>query len=220
MKRVTIRSGALPVQAIVTCCIALQSARAQSWAEVGDAGQTIGTAQVPIGVGFMSHITGILGSQADMYLIHIPSGGLFTATTETAGTTFDTQLFLFNAAGIGIAMNDDTTGSPPFHSTLSGPLLSSLPAGNYLLAISTFGTEPVSAGGLIFPDVFPGVFGPTGPGGGVPLSSWTGGTSAGSYDILMTGGVTSVIPPAPPSVALLALAAMAGRRRRRGKDEP
>jgi hypothetical protein len=209
MKRDTFGSGALPVQAIVTCCIALQSARAQSWAEVGDAGDLPGTAQVPIGVGFITHITGTMTGNPDMYLIHIAPGGGFTATTETAGTTFDTQLFLFTTTGIGIAMNDDTTGSAPFHSTLSGPLLSQIPAGNYLLAISVFGTEPVSAGGLIFPDVFPGVFGPTGPGGGSPITSWTGTGGTGTYDILLTGSF-----PAPPSVAVLALAAMAGRRRR------
>jgi hypothetical protein len=68
---------------------------------------------------------------------------------------------------------------------------------------------------LIFPDVFPGVIGPTGPGGAFPITSWTGTGGAGTYDILITG----VTVPAPPSTALLALGAMAGRRRRRGKDE-
>ena len=197
-------------------CLALGLAggnlQAAIWAEVGDAGQLPGTAQITLGANPLTAITGTISAgDADMYLIYIPVAGAFSATT-VGGAAFDTQLFLFTAAGMGVATNDDNGSG----------LLSTLPAGgsflvsagNYYLAISGFNNDPTSVGGLIFPSTFPGVFGATGPGAGSPVSGWTGGGGTGAYTITLTGAQFAV--PEPGSVVLLAgIVGLIGRAIRR-----
>src|SRR5262249_40505363 len=88
-------------------------ALADIWTEVGDAGSAgIGAAQVTMAsppgiVNPLTAITGALGRQdSDLYAIFIFDPAGFSATT-VGGATFDTQLQLFNAAGIGVMFNDD-----------------------------------------------------------------------------------------------------------------
>jgi hypothetical protein len=184
------------------------------WVEVPDAGQLPATAQVTLGLGPLDFIQGTLAgnNDEDMYLISIPNPTVFSATTVgQPGTLLDTQLFLFNASGLGIEANDDA---------FLGTLRSSLPAGNpnapttpglYLLAISSFNNDPLSPGGLnIFPNPS-GVgetVGPTGPGGDLPVSSWNNlGTNQGTYQIALTGAefVPETVIPEPTSVVLFAV---------------
>jgi len=178
------------------------------WVETGDAGELVGTAQTPLGVGALTTITGSVGGDTDMYLISINSPATFSASTVGSTGGRDSQLWLFTTSGMGIACNDDSVG---FESTLSGPLVTSIAPGNYLLAVNGFNSNALSAGGLIFPDTFPGVFGPTGPGGGSPLTGWTGAGASFGYTITLTG---ARFVPGPASLALLGLVGLAGRRRR------
>jgi MYXO-CTERM domain-containing protein len=189
--------------------ITASGAFAQVWAEVGDAGELVGTAQVT-GGGVLTSITGALTTgDADMYLITINTPTSFSAST-VGGAAFDSQLFLFTSAGVGIAFNDD---AGPLQSalTVGNPLYASLAAGQYLLAVSGFNHDPTSAGGAIFPDSFPGIFGPTGPGGGSPVTGWTAAGASGTYTIALTGVRAA---PGPASLALIGLAGFAARRRR------
>ena len=81
-----------------------------------------------------------------------------------------------------------------------------LPAGDYFLALTTFNVDPVSPGGLfIFPNApFQNVFGPTGPGGGAPISGWANpGFTPGTYTINLTGAAFST--PEPGTLALFGL---------------
>lgn len=167
-----------------------------------DAGEAVGAAQTTLGQGTMTAIRGVVSnSDADVYRVFIRDFSLFSATTVGTGTTADTQLFLFTAAGMGIAANDDALGMAP-QSTL--PLGSSLYTGYgpgvYLLAISRFDFDPSSSGGLIFPNTpTSGVFGPTGPGGAGSLAGWSGTVSGGvnsSYSIALTGVEFVPLPPA------------------------
>lgn len=160
------------------------AATAITFNELGDvpdlAGQAAGT------LPGLTRITGSIGSRtdADMFIITLATGGLFSATTVgTPGSLSDTQLFLFNSSGHGILANDD-------HITLRSNLPpTALAAGNYLLAISSYDFDPVSAGGLIFPTTpFTNVFGPTGPGGASAITGWSdsfapGSGGTGSYAI-------------------------------------
>ena len=217
----------LKVAAVLACLVALVPVTASAIPVVCNEGGDAGA--LPAGaascLGAIDQIQGQFGGgmmHADMYQISIPAGGGFSATT-VGGANFDTQLFLFNAAGFGIAANDDSTGG---RSTLplGNALLSSLPGGIYYLAITHFDNDPLSAGGLIFPSTpFNGVFGPTGSGGGSPINGWSANINVdggGQYTIFLTGtddfSVTGEPIPEPGTLLLLGsgLVGMAVRRRR------
>jgi hypothetical protein len=181
------------VSSAILAVAAVSSALAAPYAETGDAGDLPGTAQNTSGSGDLTAITGTAGGpDADMYRICLTGGGTFSATT-VGGAGFDTQLFLFDSAGMGIEANDDTGGGGGLQSTLSAGGLSPAARGVYHLAISRFDNDPVSLGGQIFPDTpLTAVVGPTGPGGGQAISGWTGtlavgGAVGGPYQITLTG---------------------------------
>jgi hypothetical protein len=159
---------------------------------LGDAGNLPGTAQVVTLPGF-NQITGTINSNTDVdiFKFEITAPATFSATTTVSpGTQTDSQLFLFDASGMGIAANDDAG---------SGTRLSTLPAGNalynalapglYYLAISSWNVDPISGGpeSLIFPDTpYSAVHGPTGPGGGSAVNGWEGIGATGTYTITLT----------------------------------
>jgi len=194
------------------------------WAEVGDAGDLLGTAQTALGFGSLTQITGTIGSptDVDLYQFFIDGGGTFSATTVgQPGTLVDTQLFLFDEAGRGVYGNDDVVGGVTLRSTLPAfhPLTPLVP-GIYFLAVTPFNRDPVSSLGLIFPDfVFRAVLGPTGSGGASPLSGYIGtGVFQGfpaTYTVALTG---AQLIPEPSSLALLSMGGLAllGYCRRRG----
>lgn len=180
-------------------CTALSSlaiatnVNALSFTESPDAGEFLGTAgqtnTQPTGT-TLDTISGILANtpNGDIDLFQILSpGGSFSATTDTASTDpgLDTQLFLFDANGYGIAASNDI-GSLNFYSTIS----LNLSAGIYYVAISSFGSDPQSAGGDIFNIPTTGQVNPAnGSGAASPLSSWSANSvpGTGAYNIGVTG---------------------------------
>ena len=186
--------------------------------ESGDAGYLPGADQtVAAGTTTISGLAGGGGTSADVDLFRFGWGG-GSLTIDTAGSSFDTILYLFDSNGLGLFGNDDAIG-------LQSSITAILSAGDYLVGISSCCSQPTSAGGAIFPQVFVGGLElPTGPGGGSPLSGWTdlGGTpftpQAGqsSYVINFSGRTAAVDVPAPAPLALigLGLLAIAGRRRK------
>jgi hypothetical protein len=189
------------------------TANSGTFAELGDAGQTLGSAQpvntLPGGTP-LTNITGFLEQGgADLFQIFLTGGKTFSATTTLSGVAnfFDMQLFLFDASGLGVYANDDDPTSPPQSTLPSGITFTPSASGVFFLAISGSGFMPVSAGGFIFPvsggllDQSGGIqnsVGPTGPGGGSALTGWSSVSSeTGDYDIALTGAESLVPEPAP-----------------------
>jgi len=202
---------------LITICIAAvlilasSDAFAASWTEIGDAGDLPLTAQTVVGSGPLDAISGSLSDiyDADMYRIYISDPTGFSAYASG----FDPQLFLFDASGMGVEGNDDVGGFD-FNAYLPpGNPVSPTSAGLYYLATSNWNLDPYSATGLIFPDTpYDGVHGPTGIGGGDPISYWSGYGYAGAYIIDLAG---AEFVPEPATVTLLGLGALALIRRRR-----
>jgi len=156
-------------------------------AEVTDAGQTLGDAQNASN----QTITTISGNvsntdDVDVFQITLSGNQTFSATT-VGGTSFDTQLFLFDATGRGIYA-DDQSGGANQAALPSNNALTPTTAGIYYLAISAWDNDPQSVAGRIFGS---GDFlvGATGEGASAPLNSWnnSGLGSNGNYTITLTG---------------------------------
>jgi hypothetical protein len=187
------------------------STHAASWTEIGDAGSVPGTAQIPTGVGALDTILGTIGfGDVDMYQIFVTGGGTFSAAASGAFPGFlDPQLYLFDSTGRGVYANDNEFPPNPFFSPgravlPAGHPLTPLAPGIYYLAISGIDLEPVSSGGFIFPCLIctpTAVVGSTGPGGGSPITDWSGlPFTAGSYTITLTGA--EFTPPMPSAISV------------------
>jgi hypothetical protein len=163
----------------------------------GDAGDLPATAQLvtlPNQTPCSSPVTRIRGDYAandvDMYVIYIQDPASFQASTA-GGTTMDTQLWLFNCDGTGVAFNDDIA-SGNTQSTISG--LNSLACapqpGVYLLAISRYNRDAVDASNQLLwnNSPFTGVRCPDGPGAANAIAGWTGTTSAGGRYVISLQG--------------------------------
>lgn len=192
------------------------TADAGFWFEVGDAFDLPSTSQITLGTGSLDSISGTIsdGVDRDMFLIFITGPSVFSATTVGGPALFDTQLFLFDRFGFGILANDDDPGGGTVFSNIPTAFTGALTPGLYNLAISKRNTsvaessDPVSAGGLIFPDEpRTGVYGPTGPGGGSPITSWFDGNPGDpSYTISLTGA--EFANPEPSAIALASFGAL------------
>lgn len=189
------------------------------------AGSTLAAAEVVSDVKGLSQINGALRStfevggsptyEVDLYQIRIVNPAGFSARTVSSNND-DTALFLFDAAGFGVYMNDDTDSD----------LLSQLPAGHpagpltaglYYLAIALGGYEAYSNAEATLSTFLPGAFndvraGDSSAGPLVTWSSFPAGTELPfGYSIVLTGMVPE---PQSMALALLALAGLGSLRRR------
>ncbi len=160
-------------------------ANGQTWTESGDAPNLL-PGQETQGSGALTQIDGNHdANDADLFKITITDASTFSATT-TGGSSLDTQLFLFDANGMGVTHDDDDPNGG-LQSRITGQFVSG--PGVYYLAISAYNMDPSSSGGTIWANSpFNVERAPDGPGAGSPLLSWgTGGATAGTYSIFLTG---------------------------------
>jgi len=224
------RSAIVIVTAAILACAAPAGAGwivGPDWKEgnggSGDAGSFPSSAQIPVtGLPFPADLRTISGDlslflvgppdQQDVYAIYINDPLAFMATTDSgvdllASTTFNSQLFLFDAAGLPVIANDGVGDG----ATVMLPTFALIP-GVYYIAVSVFNSDPLDASAtLLFPDLVGPQVLPTSPN---PPTSWTTSPiSGGSYTIALRGTVFVPAPGAPLFVGLAAL--LAGRTRRR-----
>jgi hypothetical protein len=185
------------------CCVLCGAATAQSqWHEFnnggGDAGELPGTAQVVAGSGPLTSITGVHDfDDTDMYEIEVANPGVFRATVSS-DTDFDTQLFLFDEEGLGVAHHDDVS-STNRRSRLTNMFVQS--PGRYYLAISAWNRDPAaSLARFIWNDAPSQVErAPDGQGAGDRVENWLDpfGTDPGGAYTLQLEGVNYVQDQAP-----------------------
>ena len=192
--------------------LAAGTLHAQNYAEVGDAGASVGGAQAT-GSGTLTTITGSIlnGFDGDFFYINITNAATFSATTVGNGNTLDTLLYLFTVNGNPVILNDDAPGGASAQSTLPAGSFT-LAIGRYIIGISLSGAEPINAAnqqlfadGVFSTDIRGPRAGALGPVTGVSQSSFPG---AGTYTIQLTSATGAI--PEPSSIALLATAGIGG----------
>jgi len=172
-------------------------AAATAYTEVGDAGQTLASAQTL--TGGTTVVYGGLNSDADMFRFGWGGGSFYV---NTVGTAWDSQLFLFNSTGQGVQANDDGIA-------FAGPAylqLASLVAGTYYLGISGYDFDPrTAADDLIFQSYpWANLYGPIDP--SATLDHWSGTFFGdGTYTINFsttspTGNLGDTNPTGDPNV--------------------
>jgi hypothetical protein len=169
---------------------------------------------------FPSEIDGTLlfpnGVSMFKLLIYYPLN--FSAdTTQISFGVPDTELFLFDANGLGVYANDDISASNTLSCLPSGgagnPCLSArgaagpVTSGVYYLAITRSANSPLSVGGNIF--TFLASTAVAGPdltqGGGHPITGWDNGVNTGpDFDLTQYKIVLSGATPEPVSWLLTA----------------
>ncbi|MFL6530350.1 MAG: DVUA0089 family protein [Chthoniobacterales bacterium] len=204
---------------------------AQTWTEVGDAGQTLAGVQNTgvVGGNSLTTIFGTLSSatDADLFRITITAPTTFSASTvnmTTATSMLDTVLFLFTSNGLAICMNDDDASGLVTQSRIpaGNSFTMVLSPGVYILGISLSDNEPVnSSNQLLFAaGDSTSVRGPASGINPTTLFDFTGGgfPPTGSYQIDLTSAASAV--PEPSTLILAsggALGLIALLRRRAGR---
>jgi hypothetical protein len=164
---------------------------------IDEAGDQIASAALWDGTSIIVGTLSVAGD-VDMYHLHICDPANFSAAVSGAAVP-NTQLFLFRPDGSGVAMDDDTP-SGLNNSTLTGPLVQSIPAGDYYIAISSYDVDPVDAAGVEIWNDIPASVVRAPDGAGVNrLDHWNGqaGSSTGFYHINLTGISGSPCAPSP-----------------------
>ncbi len=182
-----------------------------SYAETGDAGQTLATAQnAGAFPGGASTITGTIGSgtDADLYFFTLSAATSLqftvTSTSLTFGGSLDGALFLFDSTGHALFANDDSSGAN------INPSLTALnlAAGTYYLGISLSGNEPVNSNNQL---LFAGGLSTSTRGAATGVNPTTEATFNGNVGVAETGtysiGLSAV--PEPSTNAALAVGALA-----------
>jgi hypothetical protein len=165
------------------------------WTEQGDAGDLPETAQAT-GTDTNTPLSSISGALAaddvDMFAIYIADPSAFQAETNTTTTDFDSQLWLFDVNGNGIVHDDDSAGS--YRSRITNANNCIPGPGTYYIAISRYNRDPRDCDDNA---IWTSAANACAAAGRSRVGSWTGGTSAGTYQIVLQGAFTSPLGADP-----------------------
>jgi len=165
------------------------------WTEQGDAGDLPETAQAT-GTDTstpLSTISGVLdANDVDMFAIYIADPSAFQAETNTTTTNFDSQLWLFDVNGNGIVHDDDSAGS--YRSRITNANNCIPGPGIYYIAISRYNRDPIDCDGNA---IWTSASNACAASGRSRVASWTGSTSAGTYQIVLQGAFTAPLGADP-----------------------
>lgn len=159
---------------------------AQTWSEVGDAGDLPGTAQATVGVGALTTITGSLwaDTDVDVYCIRITDEAAFKARLQCVAWSGPSP-FLFDASGVGVATTDECSGGDKL---ISSTFVTT--NGVYYLAIAPMPITAVAGADDIWVPVLSTERAPDGPGAANPVTSWGGAPVVqpiNPYTVYLTG---------------------------------
>jgi hypothetical protein len=197
----------------------------------GSAGELPNSAEVVAGLGALDSIRGTVSivngvSLGDIFRILISDAEEFSISTllsQPGTNNFDTQIFLFDSSGHGIATNDDAADSAQSFLSSDASPLASLTEGIYYVLIEGAGRYPVdAAGNLIFTNLLAGADADgvyaANPGVGSFTALKGNSSEGGAYSLAFTGAEFIPIPE-PASLALLsaALLLLIGTRRVRNR---
>lgn len=178
-----------------------------------DTGSLTGTAEnaAPTGFGelqirgkFADGTGGLPVNLVDLYGFSITNAGRYFFNT-VGSDVVDTQLFLFDSAGNGLAWNNDLSTTPV--ETWSA-LDAFLDVGNYFIGVSIFGLDPFDVADLSIFDTLGNGGGPeAGTGALAGWNDFSGATTFDRVDYVITAYVPT---PGALSLALAALGLMAG----------
>jgi len=165
------------------------------WTEQGDAGDLPETAQAT-GTDTSTPLSTISGTldanDVDMFAIYIADPSAFRAETNTTTTNFDSQLWLFDVNGNGIVHDDDSAGS--FRSRITNANNCIPGPGTYYIAISRWDRDPRDCDDIA---IWTRTENACAVAGRSRVASWTGSTSAGTYQIVLRGAFTSPLGADP-----------------------
>jgi len=157
------------------------------YAEIGDAGTFPASAQIPVGSGALTAITGTLESTGDVDMFRICINDVNSWEAITGQRQFDTMLQLFETNGDGVQRDDDNTPPGGLGSRIDNqPSFSPTSTGFYMLAMTSFHNDALDGGVMMH-------FGGSTEFGQEQLigtlDGWDFGNGAGSgtYEILLTG---------------------------------
>ncbi|HYE62790.1 MAG TPA: DVUA0089 family protein [Phycisphaerales bacterium] len=139
----------------------------------GDAGHSIATAATDLrGSGALTEIRGYTQyrEDIDIYKICITDAANFSADTFLS-LQMDTQLYLFDANGRGVTLNDDIVES--VQSRITSSVVAALGNGEYYIAVTPSSCRPQDASGQnLWGDTASGERLADGPGAANPLAQW------------------------------------------------
>jgi uncharacterized Zn-binding protein involved in type VI secretion len=165
------------------------------WTEQGDAGDLPETAQAT-GTDTNTPLSSISGALAaddvDMFAIYIADPSAFQAETNTTTTDFDSQLWLFDVNGNGIVHDDDSAGN--YRSRITNANNCIPGPGIYYIAISSYNRDPRDCNDIA---IWTSASNACAVAGRSRVASWTGSTSAGTYQIVLQGAFTAPLGADP-----------------------